>query len=124
MSGRSGQVQPVADDAGALLPISWPGLREGVVHHVVGFDAEGFLDEFGGAVAVFAADGLDPGAAHLALVPATELLDRLNSTIILEGQQFWPIIDTHRRLLSCGLRRSKASSAYKIWPAWRQRVAS
>jgi hypothetical protein len=99
MVGSSGQeaclgLQPVADGAGALLAIGWPALREAVIHHVVGFDAEGFLDEFGGAVAVFAADGLDPGAAHLALVPATELLDRLNSTIILEGQQFWPIIDT------------------------------
>ena len=28
------------------------------------------------------------------------------------------------RLRSCGLRRSKASSAERIWPAWRQRIAS
>ena len=29
-----------------------------------------------------------------------------------------------RRLLSCGLRRSKAASANRIWRAWRQSVAS
>jgi hypothetical protein len=29
-----------------------------------------------------------------------------------------------RCILSCGLRRSKLSSAYRICPAWRQRIAS
>ncbi len=33
-------------------------------------------------------------------------------------------LPTRKRRLSCGLRRSKASSANRIWPAWRQRVAS
>jgi hypothetical protein len=57
-------LQPVANDAGALLAISWPGLREGVVHHVVGFDAKGLLDELGSLIAVVAADGLFEQVGH------------------------------------------------------------
>ena len=36
---------PAADDAGALLADGRPVLREGVVDHLVGFDAEGLLDD-------------------------------------------------------------------------------
>ena len=34
------------------------------------------------------------------------------------------LLKRKRAPLSCGLRRSKVSSANRIWPAWRQRVAS
>jgi hypothetical protein len=56
--GTVPQSEPLADDGGALLAISRPGLREGVIHHVVGFDAERVLDDLGGAVGIVAADGL------------------------------------------------------------------
>ena len=51
-------LQPVADDAGALLAISRPLLREAVVGHVVILDAERVPDNLGGPVAVIAVDRL------------------------------------------------------------------
>ena len=55
--------QPLADDAGALLAIGRPGLREAVIGDVVGFDAKGVLD-LGGAVVVVTADGLFEEVGH------------------------------------------------------------
>jgi hypothetical protein len=70
--GPSGQVarfglQPLADGAGAQLPIGRPVLREAVVHDVVGFDAERILDDPGGAVGSHLASpaGLFAAAAPL-----------------------------------------------------------
>jgi len=57
-------LQPLADDGGALLAICGPYLWEGVVHHVVAFDAERVLDDLGGAVAVVAGDGLFEQVGH------------------------------------------------------------
>jgi len=57
-------LQPIADDAGALLAILGPGLREAVIGHVVRFDAERALDDLGGAVAVAAADFLLEKVGH------------------------------------------------------------
>ena len=42
-------MQSLADDADALRAIDRPGLRKAIVRHVVGFDAEGVLDDLGGA---------------------------------------------------------------------------
>ena len=63
-----------------------------------------------------------PRRAHLGHVTATEMPD-------LETQKSFSKVGDrssirHRRLLSCGLRRSMASSAYRIRPTWRQSVAS
>jgi ACS family tartrate transporter-like MFS transporter len=40
------------------------------------------------------------------------------------GYFLFEVPSNKRRFRSCGLRRSSASSANRIWPAWRQRVAS
>lgn len=45
-------LQPVADNASALLSILWPILRKTVVREVVALDCERALDDLGGAVAV------------------------------------------------------------------------
>jgi hypothetical protein len=58
-------LQPFTDDAGAHLAILRPGLREGAVHHIVGFDAEGLLDDLGSLVAVVASSRLVMGYASL-----------------------------------------------------------
>ncbi len=50
--------QPLTDDAGALLAISRPVLREAIPSHIIGFDTEGFLYDLGGAIAIVGADGL------------------------------------------------------------------
>jgi len=57
---------------------------------------------------------------------------RTTSTPAYSGRRFLPSeLDLPRRLpmrkrrpLSCGLRRSNASRANRIWPAWHQRIAS
>ena len=58
----SGQVarlglQPLADDASALLAIIWPAWREPIVDNIVAIDAERVLNDLGGQIAVVAADG-------------------------------------------------------------------
>ena len=45
-------LKPLADDAGALVAIGWPGLWEHVVDHVVGFNPECLLDYIGSIVAL------------------------------------------------------------------------
>jgi len=57
-------LQPVANDAGALLAISGPLFREAVVSHVVALDAERVPNDLGGEVAVVAVDRLLDKVGH------------------------------------------------------------
>ena len=51
-------LQPPPNDAGALLAISRPVLREAIPSDIVGFDTEGLLYDLGGTIAIVGADGL------------------------------------------------------------------
>jgi hypothetical protein len=57
-------LQPLANDARALLAILRPVFRETIIHYVVALDAKRVLDDLGGAVAVVTLDGLVMGTAH------------------------------------------------------------
>jgi hypothetical protein len=57
-------LQPLANDASALLAILRPVFRETIIHYVVALDAKRVLDDPGGAVAVVTLDGLVMGTPH------------------------------------------------------------
>ena len=58
-----------------------------------------------------------PGCGSM--VPISDFSGRSGRTALMPVHR-----QDERRILSCGLRRSKLSSASRICPAWRQRIAS
>ena len=58
------RLQPFTNDAGALLAIGRPALRQAIVRDVIALDAERLLDDLGGAIAVIAFDGLFEQIGH------------------------------------------------------------
>jgi hypothetical protein len=52
--GNEFGLQPLADDASALLPIGWPRFRKHVVGNFVGREAERVADHLGSVIPVVA----------------------------------------------------------------------